>query len=142
MVNLLTSDPGPSLSVGTYLLDSDTEETGGLGGAREEEGGGVGWGEVGVADTADEGSDTRRVATATGGVAVERVASLCLFLSLPEWVWPGAGSQSRSGVLRASIISSCARPTDCWVPWGQGARVRSQSSEFRQHKERCEGLAV
>ena len=80
-----------------------------------------------MADTPDEGSDTRRVAMATSGVAVERVASLCLFLSLPEWAWPRAGSQSLSGVLRASVISSCARLTDCCVPWGQGSRVGGHS---------------
>jgi hypothetical protein len=62
------------------------------------------------------GREERRVAVVTAGVVVDRVISLCLLRSLEEWLWGRVPSLSLSGVLRASMISSCAFDTECCVP--------------------------
>lgn len=78
-------------------------------------GGGAGRGVEGAGSAGREG---RRVAVVTA-VEVGRAISLCLLRNLPEWgAWPESRtmSLSLSGVLRASMISSCALDTECCVP--------------------------
>ena len=80
------------------------------------------------------GREERRVAVVTVGVVVDRVISLCLLRSLEEWLWGRVPSLSLSGVLRASMISSCAFDTECCVPC-VGGRERGREGEREGGRE-------